>query len=92
MQTGSGKTFTAVSSVYRLIKYGGAKRILFLVDRGNLARQAVREFQHYVTPDDGRRFVELHNVQHLTSNKLDPVAKVRRRRDRLHSVDQARAR
>ena len=38
MATGSGKTFTAVNEVYRLLKSGGAKRILFLVDRGNLDR------------------------------------------------------
>ncbi|HEX5749814.1 MAG TPA: type I restriction-modification enzyme R subunit C-terminal domain-containing protein [Archangium sp.] len=76
MATGSGKTFTAVSSIYRLIKSGGAKRVLFLVDRANLGRQTLKEFQQYVTPDDGRKFHELYNVQHLTSNKLDPVAKV----------------
>jgi len=76
MATGSGKTFTAISSIYRLIKYGGARRVLFLVDRGNLARQAENEFQQYVTPDDGRKFTELYNVQRLTSNRIDPVAKV----------------
>lgn len=76
MQTGSGKTYTAVAQSYRLIKFGGAKRILFLVDRGNLARQTLKEFQQYITPDDGRKFTELYNVQHLQSNKIDPVAKV----------------
>lgn len=76
MATGSGKTYTAVSFVYRLIKFAGAKRVLFLVDRNNLARQALREFQQYVTPDDGRKFTELYNVQHLTSNAFDPVSKV----------------
>jgi type I restriction enzyme, R subunit len=76
MATGSGKTFTAVSSVYRLVKYGGAKRVLFLVDRGNLGRQALKEFQQYTAPDDGRKFTELYNVQLLASNKLDPVARV----------------
>ena len=30
MATGSGKTFTAVNSIYRLVKYAGAKRVLFL--------------------------------------------------------------
>ena len=76
MQTGSGKTYTAVASCYRLIKFGKAKRIVFLVDRSNLARQTLKEFQNYETPDDGRKFTELYNVQHLTSNKIDPVAKV----------------
>ena len=76
MATGSGKTFTAISSIYRLVKEGGAKRVLFLVDRGNLGRQALKEFQAYTTPDDGRKFTELYNVTNLTHNKVDPVNKV----------------
>ena len=76
MATGSGKTFTAVTSTYRLVKFGNARRVLFLVDRANLGRQALKEFQQYSTPDDGRKFTELYNVQHLKSNKIDPVARV----------------
>lgn len=76
MASGSGKTHTAVSFVYRLIRYANAKRILFLVDRNNLGRQAKREFEQYVTPDDGRKFVELYNIQHLTTNTIDPVSRV----------------
>jgi type I restriction enzyme R subunit len=76
MATGSGKTYAAVSFIYRLIKFANAKRVLFLVDRNNLGRQTLREFQQYVTPDDGRKFTELYNVQHLTSNTLDPVSRV----------------
>lgn len=76
MATGSGKTFTAVNFVYRLIKYAGAKRILFLVDRNNLGRQTRLEFQQFETPDDHRKFTDLYNIQHLTSNTLDPVCKV----------------
>lgn len=76
MATGSGKTYTAVSFVYRLIKYAGAKRILFLVDRRTLGKQAFNEFQQYVTPDDGRKLTELYNVQHMSSNSLDPVCRV----------------
>ena len=76
MATGSGKTFTAANFTYRLAKFGKAKRILFLVDRGNLGRQARKEFEQFVTPDDGRKFSELYVVQHLSSNVLDPTAKV----------------
>ncbi len=76
MATGSGKTYTAVSSIYRLIKFAGARRVLFLVDRSNLARQTLNEFQQYKTPDDGRKFTELYNVQHLQSNYIDTTAKV----------------
>ena len=76
MATGSGKTYTACSAVYRLIKFAAARRVLFLVDRGNLGRQTLKEFQAFRTPDDGRLFTELYNVQHLQSSRIDPVAKV----------------
>ncbi len=76
MATGSGKTITAVTSIYRLIKFAKAKKILFLVDRSNLGRQALREFQQYETPDDGRKFTDLYNVQLLQSHTIDPVPKV----------------
>ena len=76
MAPGSGKTYTAVSFVYRLIKHANAKRVLFLVDRSTLGRQTFKEFQQYRTPDDGRKFTELYNVQHLSSNTLDPVCRV----------------
>ena len=76
MATGSGKTYTAVSFAYRLIKFANAKRILFLVDRSNLGRQTLKEFQQYTTPDDGRKFTELYNVQHLTTNRIDDVSNV----------------
>ena len=51
MATGSGKTYAAVSAVYRLIRFAGIRRVLFLVDRRNLGRQALREFQAYIPPD-----------------------------------------
>ena len=76
MATGSGKTYMTVEASYRLIKQAKAKRILFLVDRNNLGRQAFREFRNYKTPDDGRRLEELYNIQHLTSNAFDDVSKV----------------
>jgi type I restriction enzyme R subunit len=76
MATGSGKTFAAVTSIYRLIKFADAKRVLFLVDRRTLGDQALKEFQSYVTPDDGRKFTELYNVQLLKSHALDDVSKV----------------
>src|SRR6267154_906010 len=99
MATGSGKTYTAVNFVYRLIKLAGACRVLFLVDRGNLGDQTLKDwsssdktssegearrvsagsanqFQQFVTPDDGRKFTELYNVQHLQSAQLDRVSRV----------------
>jgi type I restriction enzyme R subunit len=76
MATGSSKTFTAVNFVYRLVKHARARRVLFLVDRNNLGRQTFKEFDQFVTPDDGRKFSELYNVQHLQSNLVDDVSKV----------------
>jgi type I restriction enzyme R subunit len=76
MATGSGKTRVACHLSYRLIKHAGARRVLFLVDRSNLGRQALTEFQGFNTPDDGRKFTELYNVQRLTSNRIDSVARV----------------
>jgi type I restriction enzyme R subunit len=66
MATGAGKTYTAVTESYRLLKYAGFRRVLFLVDRNNLGDQTLREFQNYSTPDDGRRFTELYNADKLT--------------------------
>lgn len=76
MASGGGKTHTAINSVYRLIKFANAKRVLFLVDRRTLGKQTAQKFQEYVTPDDGRNFTDLYNVQHLSSNTLDPVSRV----------------
>ena len=76
MATGSGKTFTAITAVYRLLKFAGAKRILFLVDTRNLGKQAHQEFMNYTPPDDGRKFTELYNVRRLSSPTIDPGAQV----------------
>mgnify|MGYP003818599967 CR=1 FL=1 len=76
MASGGGKTYTACNFIYRLIKYGGARRVLFLVDRANLGRQTLKEFQAFITPDENRPFTELYNVQLMQSNKLDRVSRV----------------
>jgi type I restriction enzyme R subunit len=76
MATGSGKTFMAVTAIYRLIKLAGARRVLFLVDRGNLGEQAETEFQSYRTPDDNRKLTELYTVQRLTTNTIGSSTKI----------------
>ena len=76
MATGSGKTFTAVNFIYRLVKYAGARRVLFLVDRGNLGEQTLKEFQQFVSPVNQYKFTEEYIVQHLTGNTLDTSARV----------------
>ncbi len=76
MATGSGKTYTACSSCYRLIKFAKANRILFLVDRNNLGRQTLNEFQQYASPYGPYKFTEEYPVQRLTRNTIDPASKV----------------
>lgn len=68
MATGSGKTFTAITFIYRLLKFAKAKRILFLVDTKNLGEQAEQEFMTYVPNDDNRKFTELYGVSRLKSS------------------------
>ncbi len=76
MATGSGKTIFAIASIYRLIRYAGARRVLFLVDRTNLGEQAEKEFQGFRSPNDHRKFTELYTVQRLTSNTIGEASKV----------------
>lgn len=76
MASGSGKTFTAVNFTYRLIKYANARRVLFLVDRRTLGTQTLREFKQFEVPQDGRKFTDIYNVQHMTSNRIDTVSRV----------------
>ena len=68
MATGSGKTYAAITSIYRLLKHADAKRILFLVDTKHLGEQAEQEFMAYVPSDDNRKFTELYNVRRLKSS------------------------
>ena len=70
MATGSGKTYTAITSIYRLLKHTDARRVLFLVDTKNLGEQAEQEFMAYVPGDDNRKFTELYNVQRLKSSHV----------------------
>jgi type I restriction enzyme R subunit len=76
MATGSGKTFTAINFIYRLIKFAGAQRVLFLVDRSNLGKQTLKEFQQYVSPYNNFKFSEEYIIQRLTSNTLDTSSRV----------------
>lgn len=61
MATGTGKTFTTVALIYRLIKSGYARRVLFLVDRRALASQASQAFSTFMTPS-GNKFNQEYEV------------------------------
>ncbi|ACA32131.1 type I restriction endonuclease subunit R [Histophilus somni] len=67
MATGAGKTYTAINIMYRLLKYTGKRRILFLVDTVNLGEQAEQEMLVFTPPDDNRKFTELYNTQVIKS-------------------------
>lgn len=76
MATGAGKTFTAITAAYRLLKYGKMKRILFLVDTRSLGEQAEREFLAYHPNDDNRSFSQLYVVQRLKSSYISGEVQV----------------
>lgn len=76
MATGAGKTRMAVTEIYRLLKFGGFKRVLFLVDRNNLGDQTKREFDNFDTPDDGRKFSAIYPVEQLSASGAADSSKV----------------
>lgn len=76
LATGAGKTFTACTFSWRLLKYAKAKRILFLVDRKNLGDQALKEYQNFQPAGAANRFTDTYIVQHLSGSRIDPDAKV----------------
>ncbi|MEE9494608.1 MAG: DEAD/DEAH box helicase family protein [Gammaproteobacteria bacterium] len=76
MATGAGKTYTAITSMYRLLKHAKGKRILFLVDTKNLGEQAEQEMFNFNPSDDSRKFTELYSVQRLKSSFVPKDAQV----------------
>jgi len=76
MATGAGKTYTAITSVYRLLKHAKVQRVLFLVDTKNLGEQAEGEFLNYKPSDSGRLFPELFPVRRLNSAYIPKETKV----------------
>lgn len=65
LATGAGKTFTACTAAYRLLNYTPARRVLFLVDRNNLGKQAEGEFGTYKLTETGKPFSDEYAVQRL---------------------------
>lgn len=70
MATGAGKTYTAITAMYRILKHARGKRILFLVDTRNLGEQAEQEMLSFTPGDDNRKFTELYAVQRLKSANI----------------------
>jgi len=76
MATGSGKTFTAITAIYRLLKFAGAKRVLMLVDTKNLGEQAEQEFVNYLPLGEQHKFPDLYPVQRLQSRTVNEASRV----------------
>ena len=76
MTMGAGKTRTAVVESYRLLKFADAKRILFIVDRAELGRQAYADYKDYMVFEENKMFTDLYNVQHLTSSCIEETSSV----------------
>lgn len=70
LATGAGKTYTACTVAYRMLAYTPMKRILFLVDRNNLGRQAENEFGTYKLTKNGDPFNQIYAVNRLHSCKI----------------------
>lgn len=76
LATGAGKTYLAITAAYRLLNYAKYRRVLFLVDRNNLGRQAEREFGKYKLTESGDPFNTIYGVERLKSNKIPKDANV----------------
>ena len=76
MATGAGKTYTAITSIYRLLKHTNLRRVLFLVDTKNLGKQAEQEFRAYEPNDDNRQFTDLYSISRLSSSSIPKDAQV----------------
>lgn len=76
LATGAGKTYTAVTAAYRFLNYTLMRRVLFLVDRNNLAKQAEGEFGMYRLTENGDAFNNIFGVNRLRSSKVPKDANV----------------
>lgn len=76
MATGAGKTFTAITNTYRLLKFAKAKRVLFLVDTKNLGEQAEREYKNFQPYDSTSKLSELYNIQRIQTSNIPTETKI----------------
>ncbi len=69
LATGAGKTYTACMAAYRLLNYTPMRRVLFLVDRNNLGKQAESEFGSFRLTENGETFSNIFTVNRLHSSE-----------------------
>ena len=70
LATGAGKTYTACLAAYRMLAFTPMKRILFLVDRNNLGKQAETEFGTFRLTENGDPFNTIFTVNRLKSSSV----------------------
>lgn len=68
LATGAGKTYTACLAAYRMLSYTPMRRVLFLVDRNNLGKQAEGEFGTFRLTENGEAFNTIFTVNRLRSS------------------------
>ncbi|MDA8252513.1 MAG: DEAD/DEAH box helicase family protein, partial [Rhodospirillales bacterium] len=76
MATGAGKTFAACALTHRLLTHGHVRRVLFLVDRANLGRQAAGAFRNFQPAGSTTLLAEEYTVQHLEGRTISDAASV----------------
>ena len=70
LATGAGKTYTACLAAYRMLSYTPTRRVLFLVDRNNLGKQAEGEFGTFRLTENGEAFNTIFTVNRLRSSSI----------------------
>ena len=70
LATGAGKTYTACLTAYRMLSYTSMRRVLFLVDRNNLGKQAEGEFGTFRLTENGDAFNTIFTVNRLRSSSI----------------------
>lgn len=76
MATGAGKTYTAITNCYRLLKDAKAKRILFLVDTKQLGEQAETEYKNYTPYDSHEKLASLYNISRIQTSNISPDTQI----------------
>lgn len=76
LATGSGKTFTACMTAYRMLSFTPMKRILFLVDRNNLGVAAQTALKSFALTENKKPMGDIFGVEHLTNRPIDPRSRM----------------
>ena len=76
LATGAGKTYTACLAAHRMLSYTPMRRVLFLVDRNNLGKQAEGEFGTFRLTENGEAFSTIFTVNRLRSSSIPSESNV----------------